>query len=62
MTIMVHDVKQAPYRLLKEVPLTKQTDFMSIEIGRMVGIKMDEIPKEVSSQLNRILKENEEIK
>lgn len=62
MSITIHEVKQTPDKLLKEVPLTKQTGLMSTEVGRMNGIKMDEVPKEVSSQLERILKENEEQK
>lgn len=62
MTIAVHEVKQTPDTLLKEVPLIKQTGLVSTEIGRMDGIKIDEVPKEVRSELKRILKEKEEPK
>ncbi len=62
MTIIVHEVKQTPDRLLERVPLTKQTGLVSTEIGRLVGIKFDEVPKTVSSQLERIMKENVEQK
>lgn len=62
MTITVQEVKQTPDTLLKEVPLTKQTGLVSTEIGRLAGIKLDEVPKKVSSQLERIMKENVEPK
>ena len=62
MTITVLEVKQTPDVFLKGVPLTKQTGIISTEIGRMDGIKIDKVPKEVSSKFERILKENKEQK
>jgi hypothetical protein len=62
MTISVQEVKLTPDILLKEIPLTKQTGLVSTEIGSLVGIKLDEVPKEVSSQLERIIKKNVEPK
>jgi hypothetical protein len=62
MTIAVHEVKQIPDRLLERVPLSDQSGVTSNEIGRLVGIRLDEVPKTVSTQLERIMKENAEPK
>lgn len=61
LNLVVHKVQQVPEQLIKSVPLLKHTGFKSTEVGRLVGINLKKLPKEVRPRLQRILKDNRKL-
>jgi hypothetical protein len=59
LTIVLHQVGEAPDRLLTPEPLPTQAGVKAIEVGRLPGIRLEELPADVRAHLERILQENE---
>jgi hypothetical protein len=59
LTIVLHQVGEAPDRSLTPEPLRTQAGVKAIEVGRLSGIRLEGLPADVRSQIERILQENE---
>ncbi|HET8998822.1 MAG TPA: hypothetical protein VFP86_04180 [bacterium] len=55
LTIVLHQVGEAPDRPLTPEPLHTQAGVKAIEIGRLSGIRLEELPADVRSHMERIL-------
>jgi hypothetical protein len=58
LNIVLHNVREAPDRLTTLAPLQKQVEVEADEVGRISGIKLEELTPAVRSQLEQILKES----
>ena len=57
LTVVLHNVQEAPDRLTSLAPLGRQPGVKTAEVGRLTGIKMEELSSNVRSQFERILNE-----
>jgi hypothetical protein len=57
LNIVVHRVREAPDRFTTLAPLQRQSGVETEEVGRLAGIKLEELAPAVRPQLEEILKE-----
>jgi hypothetical protein len=56
--VMLHNVEDAPDRLASLAPLGRQPGVKTSEVGRLAGIKLEQLSPTVRPELERILDEN----
>jgi len=56
MTVVLHQIHEAPDRFAPLVPLRRQNGVLSVEIGRVAGIRLDELPPALRPQFDALLK------
>jgi hypothetical protein len=59
LNIILHKVEEAPDRLTTLAPLQKQPGVKAAEVGRLAGIKVQELSPAVRPNLEQILRETE---
>lgn len=59
LNIVLHKVEDAPDRLTSLSALQKQPGVKAVEVGRLDGIKLEQLPSSVRPQLEQILRETE---
>jgi hypothetical protein len=57
--IVLHNVHEAPDRLTTLTPLQKQSGVNTVEVGRLSGIKLEQLPPAIRPHLEQILKETD---
>lgn len=57
--IVLHNVQEAPDRLTTLTPLQKQSGVNTVEVGRLSGIKLEQLPPAIRPHLEQILKETD---
>jgi len=62
LNIVLHKVEDAPDRLTSLSALQKQPGVKAVEVGRLAGIKLEELPSAVRPHLEQILRETEELR
>jgi hypothetical protein len=62
LNIVLHNVQDAPDRFTTLAPLAKQPGVVTVEAGRLAGIKLEQLPQVVRPQFEQILNENERLK
>ncbi len=58
LTIVLHEVQEAPDRFMTSVPLLKMEGTKTVEVGRLVGITPKTLPQTIRSALEQILNES----
>jgi hypothetical protein len=59
LNVVLHNVQEAPDRLTTLTPLQKQSGVHTVEVGRLSGINLEQLPQAVRPQLEQILKETD---
>jgi hypothetical protein len=59
LNIVLHNVQEAPDRLTTLTPLQKQPGVNTVEVGRLSGIKLEQLPPAIRPHLEQILKETD---
>jgi hypothetical protein len=59
LNIVLHKVEDAPERLTSLAALQKQPGVKTVEVGRLAGIKLEQLPAAVRPHLEEILSETE---
>lgn len=59
LSIVLHDVRDAPHRLTSLAPLQKQSGVSTVEITRLAGIRLEQLSPTVRPHLEEILKETD---
>ena len=62
LNIVLHKVEEAPDRLNTLAALQKQPGVKSVEIGRLAGITLEQLPPAVRPHLEQILRETDELR
>jgi hypothetical protein len=62
LNIVLHKVEDAPDRFTSLAPLQKQPGVKTYEVGRLAGIKLDEVSPAVRSTLEQILEEADKLR
>lgn len=58
MTVVLHNVRQAPHRVAPGTALQKQSDIETIEIARLSGVRPEQLPAVVRPLFEKILNDN----
>jgi hypothetical protein len=58
LTIVLHNVRQAPDRLVPAVALQSQSGVETIEVARLSGLSLDRLPVEARPLFEKVLKDN----
>ena len=58
LTIALHKVEDAPGRFTSLSTLARQPGVKTVEVGRLAGIKMEQLPQALRSHLEHILERN----
>ena len=59
LNIVLHKVEDAPDRLTSLLALRNQPGVKTVEVGRLAGIKLEQLPSAVRPHLEQILRETE---
>jgi hypothetical protein len=59
LSIVLHDVRDAPHRLTSLAPLQKQSGVSTVEVTRLAGIRLEQLSPTVRPHLEEILKETD---
>jgi hypothetical protein len=59
LSIVLHDVRDAPHRLMSLAPLQKQSGVSTVEVARLVRISLEQLSPTVRPHLEEILKETD---
>jgi hypothetical protein len=59
LNIVLHDIREAPDRFTTLAPLQKQPAVSTVEVGRLAGIRLDQVLPTVRPVLEQIISETD---
>jgi hypothetical protein len=57
LTILLHDIREAPDRFTSLIPLQRQTGVNTVEVSRLAGIRPEQLPAAVRPHFEEIVRD-----